>query len=160
LGGPGRTNESARQVAREIGVSHGYISKAKQLARTAPELIPFVKAGLLKLTDATTFSQIPADRRSEVIGGLANVSDLRKAITTASTIPRTKPTSSTGDFWSEAEAIIYTDNYIEQLRKNFLSHTKESSDWLIARLNDFLGELTLINPECAHTSTHSVRRIA
>lgn len=58
-----RRSESARQAARELGVSHGYISKAKRIVRESPQLAPLVKSGQLSLHQAALLARASENGR-------------------------------------------------------------------------------------------------
>jgi hypothetical protein len=78
-----RGSESARQAAKELGVNHDYISKAKRIVHNAPELVTLVRSGVLTLQDATLLATIPEGQREQLLSTSDGRQDIKKAIAKA-----------------------------------------------------------------------------
>jgi ParB-like chromosome segregation protein Spo0J len=72
-----RDAESARQAAKIVGVNHDYISKAKRISRTAPELVAAVKDGKLNLNDAAFLARLPREQRNNILSNRSNYSGVK-----------------------------------------------------------------------------------
>lgn len=75
-----RSSESARQAARAVGVNHDYVSKAKRIARNAPELVSLIKSGLLKLRDAARLAKLSHAPRAQILGRPQDLQNVKAAI--------------------------------------------------------------------------------
>lgn len=88
---PSRAAESARQAAKAIGVNHDYVSKAKRIAKVAPELLELVKSGALKLPEASLLTKVPYEQRVRILAMRQAGQSIRDAIASVGMKPNAAP---------------------------------------------------------------------
>jgi ParB-like chromosome segregation protein Spo0J len=141
IGEPARASEAARQAAKEIGVNHDYISKAKRLTQDAPELVKLVKSGELKLQDAATLAKMSKQQREQVFAQLENVRDVKAAITrvkTASPRPERRPISHKR--WVASEELTRLRECFSNVLTGFTIHANGEYEPLIQCVRGLLEE--------------------
>ena len=137
----GRVTESARQAAKELGVNHDYISKAKRISRSAPELVGLVKAGELKLQDATILAKMPKPQRKQVFAYLDSIHDIKKAIAKAkieTSSPKAKATTTTP--WVATEELTRLRNCFVEVLTTYVANANGEFESLIACINVLMTE--------------------
>lgn len=61
-----------KEAARMLGVSHGYVADAKQIANDAPEVLEHVKQGKLSIPQAKKVAALPVAQRPAAIERMRN----------------------------------------------------------------------------------------
>lgn len=63
----GLSGRSAHQAADMLGTNHEYVSTAKRIEKSAPELLSHIAEGTLTIPDAKAIASLPQERRTKVV---------------------------------------------------------------------------------------------
>ena len=66
-GKPGANGKASQVAAKITKTNFAYVEAVKAISRDAPELLDAIRAGNLKVPDATTLSKLPKPRRQKVL---------------------------------------------------------------------------------------------
>lgn len=133
-----RDRESARQAARVVGVNHDYISKAKRIARDAPELVELVKSGQLSLHQAALLARVPPHKREQIFPVPGDAPATLKTLEEFEVRLRHALSESRGGRrWVPAQDLSRLRHYFSRVLRRYV----ENANGEFSSLTDCLGEL-------------------
>jgi hypothetical protein len=137
VGGLGRNTESARQAAKALGVNHDYVSRAKRIARVAPELLNWVKSGKLGLKDATVLAKLPALQREQVLLDVEIAQNVKKAIEKVRTNSLVSdPNSPPKDRWCSTVELERLRKCFNEVLNGYVDHANGDFESLVECVNE------------------------